>query len=330
MIISLVDDVDMGLRDEQRELTRRTVLDAVLKLVAEGSLDELSVPAVARRSGVSLATIYRHFPTRDELLAAAAAEPSRQALAARSTPRPGDDDLAGYQRAMWTSFAANLGLLRHQITSQAGRDMRQARLSQSRARLAAYIAGRGVDAESAEGQRLISLLLLVSGSLALVELHDRQGLTIDDPSMLRCGPWTCSSRVSARLIPLGRQLSHKLSHKLTENTEEVTSMSSSSPSVEFTAPGPGGWMLLADHFPGALTPEYQRIYAETAPAGMADYMARYGVLAKGIDVGFVHGHLYIAPVPLAGPREMRRTPPSAAVWLMARLHPAFRRRARAA
>jgi hypothetical protein len=80
---------------------------------------------------------------------------------------------------MWTGFAANLPLLRHQITSQAGRDMRQARLSRSREQLAAYVASRGVDAESAEGERLIALLLLVSGSLALVELHDRQGLGVD-------------------------------------------------------------------------------------------------------------------------------------------------------
>ena len=62
---------------------------------------------------------------------------------------------------------------------------------------------------------------------------------------------------------------------------------------EFEQPGPGGWMLLGDHFPGALTAEYQRLYAETCPPGMASYMERYGVLAKTIDVAFVHGHLYI-------------------------------------
>jgi phosphohistidine swiveling domain-containing protein len=99
---------------------------------------------------------------------------------------------------------------------------------------------------------------------------------------------------------------------------------------EFRAPGRGGWMLLGDHFAGALTAEYQRIYAETCPPGMASYMERYGVLARGIDVAFVHGHLYIAPVLLAGPREMRRPPPQALVWLMARVHPAFRTRTRAA
>ena len=98
----------------------------------------------------------------------------------------------------------------------------------------------------------------------------------------------------------------------------------------FDPPGPGGWKRLADHFPGALTPEYQRLYAETCPPGMGAYMARYGVLARSLEVAYVHGHLYITPVPLAGPREMRRTPPTVAVWLLARLHPEFRRRTRAA
>ncbi len=107
-------------------------------------------------------------------------------------------------------------------------------------------------------------------------------------------------------------------------------MTSSAPSAVFAAPGPGGWRRLADHFPRALTAEYQRIYAETCPAGMATYMERYGVLARSLDVAFVHGHLYITPVPLAGPRDPRRTPPRALVWMMSRLHPAFRRRNRAA
>lgn len=169
----------MTLRAEQRELTRRTILTAVLDLLAEGTLGDLSVPAVSRRSGVSVATIYRYFPTRDELLTAAAAEPSRRALEAQPGPREGDDDLAAFQRAMWHEFAGNLPLLRHQVASPAGREMRQARLARSRRQLAAHLADSGIDADSAAGQRLVSMLLLVSGSLALVELHDRQGLDVD-------------------------------------------------------------------------------------------------------------------------------------------------------
>jgi AcrR family transcriptional regulator len=170
----------MTLRDEQRALTRQKVLAAVLDLVAEGSLDDFSVPAVSQRSGVSLATIYRYFPTRDELLTAAAAEPSRQALAHHPERQQDDDDLAAFQRAMWRDFAGNLPLLRHQIASTAGRDMRTIRLERSRSLLGDYLRGEGIDPQSDAGQRLISLLLLINGSLALIELHDRQGLAVDD------------------------------------------------------------------------------------------------------------------------------------------------------
>jgi rifampicin phosphotransferase len=107
-------------------------------------------------------------------------------------------------------------------------------------------------------------------------------------------------------------------------------MTSSTSSQAFPAPGPGGWRRLADHFPRALTAEYQRIYSETCPPGMAAYMRRYGVLARTLDVAFVHGHLYITPVPLAGSREPRRAPPRTLVWMLSRLHPAFRRRNQAA
>ncbi len=106
--------------------------------------------------------------------------------------------------------------------------------------------------------------------------------------------------------------------------------SSSADADAFFPPGPGEWRRLADHFPGALTAEYRLLYAETAPAAMAGMFERYGVLAKGMDVAYVNGHMYIAPVPLAGPREMKRVPPAGLVWLLSRIHPAFRKRTAAA
>ena len=137
------------------KLTRRMVLGAVLDLVADGTLDEVSVPAVARRSGVSVATIYRYFPSKDDLLTAAAAEPSRRALASTERPatQPGDDEFATFLRTMWHEFSGNLPLLRHQISSDAGREMRRARLDDGRDRLAAYVEAFGVDPGSVEGQR---------------------------------------------------------------------------------------------------------------------------------------------------------------------------------
>lgn len=172
----------MGLRDEHRQLTRQTVLSAVLELVAEGSMEALSVPAVSQRSGVSVATIYRYFPNKDQLLAAASAEPSRRATTPADRParQDGDDDLDHYVRAMWHEFSDNLPLLRHQISSEAGREMRKARVPDNRRRLADYVEQRGIDPASDVGERLISMIMVVTGSTALVELRDRQGLDIDE------------------------------------------------------------------------------------------------------------------------------------------------------
>src|SRR5687767_14134532 len=57
------------LRAEQAAETRKRILDATVRLSAAG-IASLSVPAVAREAGVSVPTIYRHFATKRDMLAA--------------------------------------------------------------------------------------------------------------------------------------------------------------------------------------------------------------------------------------------------------------------
>lgn len=167
----------MSIRTAQKELTRQRIVDAVLELVAEGELAEVTVPDVARRSGASIATIYRYFPTKDALFQAAAEVPAVRAAGVR--PPEGFDAGPDYLRELWRSFAANMGLLRHQLTSDAGREMRAARFEASRRWFADSAASRGIDPASAEGERLVRLALLLTSSLAFVDLHDRQGVDPD-------------------------------------------------------------------------------------------------------------------------------------------------------
>ena len=63
-------------------------------------------------------------------------------------PRPDEDDLATVQRVRW-----HLPLLRHQIASTAGREMRTARLDRCRLSLAGYIERHGIDPPSESGLR---------------------------------------------------------------------------------------------------------------------------------------------------------------------------------
>jgi AcrR family transcriptional regulator len=53
---------------------RAALVDAALAVIAEQGVDALSVAEAARRTGVSAAAPYRHFPTRLDLLKAAATQ----------------------------------------------------------------------------------------------------------------------------------------------------------------------------------------------------------------------------------------------------------------
>lgn len=170
----------MSLREDQREMTRRRIVDAVLALAADGDLDALSVPEVARRSGVSLATIYRHFPTRDDLVAAAADEPVRAVFEAMGRAEPGADPLLTFHRTLWHELARNVPLVRHQLASDAGRELREARGRVAHGRVAAYVEGRGVRRDRAGFERTVALVHALIGSASFVELHDRQGLAVDE------------------------------------------------------------------------------------------------------------------------------------------------------
>ena len=54
------------LREQQAAATRDRILEGLVKTMADG-LAEVSIPAVARAAGVSVATVYRHFATKQAL-----------------------------------------------------------------------------------------------------------------------------------------------------------------------------------------------------------------------------------------------------------------------
>jgi AcrR family transcriptional regulator len=59
---------DMDTHDPRVARTRATVLGIGADIVVEGGPSSLTVDAVVARSGVARSTIYRHWPTRDDLL----------------------------------------------------------------------------------------------------------------------------------------------------------------------------------------------------------------------------------------------------------------------
>src|SRR5437764_10197607 len=109
----------------------------------------------------------------------------------------------------------------------------------------------------------------------------------------------------------------------------TTSTAPSGPTLRWDPPGKGDWRGLHDHFPRALTPEYERLLALGMAEGEAMHFARYGLPARTLQPGFVHGRVFVSAAPLVGPAS-NRLPPTWALWLAVRAVPAFRRRAAAA
>src|SRR5690349_3259599 len=150
----------MTIRTAQKEVTRQRILGAVLDLVAGGGLAEITVPDVARASGASVATIYRYYPTKDALFEAAAIAPARRAAGA--VP---EGELGGgpaYLRTLWSSFADNMALLRHQLASDARREMRTARYEQARRWFDDACTARGIVPTARAGERVVRLALLLT------------------------------------------------------------------------------------------------------------------------------------------------------------------------
>src|SRR5215471_13753051 len=84
--------------DAQRNYTR--LLDAAGAAFIERGADDVSLEEIARRAGVGIGTLYRHFPTRQALLEAVYRD-QVELLSARADELTGSDDAPGAALAAW-------------------------------------------------------------------------------------------------------------------------------------------------------------------------------------------------------------------------------------
>lgn len=99
----------------------------------------------------------------------------------------------------------------------------------------------------------------------------------------------------------------------------------------FAPPGPGEWSLDRSHYPGGTTPISQWLIGESMAAGLGRAFAELGVPADHIEARFVNGFMYTRLRPLImGDRPAKKAPPTPILRLVARVHPAFRARAKQA
>lgn len=116
----------ISLREQQAQLTRELILRAVATLLEADDPDDIAVPEVARRAGVSLRTVYRYFPTREELFAAAGDWIGEQLFGDAPFEQTADE-LGEVFKRVCERFDEAPRLVRAMALSQAGRSVRSHR-----------------------------------------------------------------------------------------------------------------------------------------------------------------------------------------------------------
>ena len=167
------------LRAEQAEETRARILDATLRVMA-GGIAELSIPAVAREAGVSVPTIYRHFGTKRDLLAALHPHLVRRAGLRDLVPARSLDELREGIRVILSRLESLDEAGWALLASPVGEEVRHlsipARLADNR-RFADSVEP---PLSEVDRDRIARLLLVVTSSSAVRLWRDHLGLSVDE------------------------------------------------------------------------------------------------------------------------------------------------------
>jgi AcrR family transcriptional regulator len=118
------------LRAAQAGETREAILQGVATWMQRKPHDAFTLDGVAKLAGIERRTVFRHFPTKETLLAAFWTWVNH-----RITPQtlPASlDDLLNAPRDTFARFDAEEGLIRASLHSGAGRDMRLAKVADRR------------------------------------------------------------------------------------------------------------------------------------------------------------------------------------------------------
>jgi AcrR family transcriptional regulator len=167
------------LREAQAEDTRARILDATLRVMATG-LAGLSVPAVAREASVSVPTVYRHFRTKRELLAAVYPHAARRSgLDTIADPRS-LDELRPLIRAVIDRLDTLDDLSRAAMASPGASEVRHATMPTRHERLRRLTDAIEPQLRKADRDRITRLLMVLTASASLRMWRDHLGLSGDE------------------------------------------------------------------------------------------------------------------------------------------------------
>jgi len=109
--------------DRHTDATHKLILASAVDLLEKTSLGEVTVRAVARHAGMSERTVFRYFASRDDFLAAVAAEVAR--VLGALTPPSTIEALAAYPRVLYPRYEEKAALTKAALHTDLFERMRE-------------------------------------------------------------------------------------------------------------------------------------------------------------------------------------------------------------
>ena len=166
------------LRAQQADATRVRILDATLRVMARG-LASLSIPEVAREAGVSVPTVYRHFGSKEDLLAAVYPHVARRVGLDRVPDPESLDDLRDVIRMYFEKVDSYSDLELAAVASPAADATRHATMPQRLARLSRFADSVQPRLARADRDRITRLLAVLTTSSSFRMWRDHLGVSVE-------------------------------------------------------------------------------------------------------------------------------------------------------
>jgi AcrR family transcriptional regulator len=87
---------ETGLRERKKQRTRRLIRDTAVRLFMERGFDQVTIVEIAREADVSEATVFNHFPTKEDLVYGQMETFEQELLGAVRNRPTGESALAAY------------------------------------------------------------------------------------------------------------------------------------------------------------------------------------------------------------------------------------------
>jgi AcrR family transcriptional regulator len=165
----------LTLQDRRAALAREAILETMVAHLEAGDVDAIGMEDLAREAGVSRRTLYRYFPTRNDLIAAAGDFVRGEVF--KIDPAIGDGGITASFRAGTARMEKRPQLARALLRTESGRALRGSFRAARVAAIRRDVRDRAPGLSRIKAERAAAVLTYLCSLQAWVSLQEESGLS---------------------------------------------------------------------------------------------------------------------------------------------------------